>query len=170
MTRAQASLLVLLGLLVALFWLAPDVPLLGFAAVLLAIALRVPAEWIASHTGMRRWVAVVALVAGLAGAVVFAGWSAWAPLVDQANQLVVDLPRGIEALRERLEDTSIGRWLAERLRPAEMVDGQSAVTQAAAAASGTLGVLGNAALVLLIGIYMAVRPQGYLRGLRLLLH
>src|SRR3712207_3287312 len=106
MTRAQASLLVLLGLLVALFWLAPDVPLLGFAAVLLAIALRVPAEWIASHTGMRRWVAVIALVAGLAGAVVFAGWSAWAPLVDPANPLVGDPPRGLAALRERLEGTS----------------------------------------------------------------
>ncbi len=170
MTRAQGSLLVLLGLLVALFWLAPDVPLLGFAAVLLAIALRVPAEWIASHTGMRRWVAVVALVAGLAAAVALAVWSAWAPLVDQANQLVVDLPRGVEAFRERLEGTRIGGWLAERLRPPEAVDGQSAVAQAAAAASGTLGVVGDAALVLLIGIYMAIRPQGYLRGLVAMTH
>src|SRR3712207_9279008 len=109
MTRAQASLVVLLGLLLALFWLAPDVPLLGFAAVLLAIALRVPAEWIASHTGMRRWVAVVALVAGLAGAGAPAGRVAWGPLGGKADPLVVDPPRGITALRERLGGTRIDR-------------------------------------------------------------
>ena len=36
MTRAQGSVLVLFGLLLLLLWLAPEVPLLGFAAVLLA--------------------------------------------------------------------------------------------------------------------------------------
>ncbi|MFC7541486.1 hypothetical protein ACFQU2_21255 [Siccirubricoccus deserti] len=46
MTRAHASVLILLGILLALLWLAPEVPLLGFAAVLLAVALR---------AGLIRW-------------------------------------------------------------------------------------------------------------------
>jgi predicted PurR-regulated permease PerM len=170
MTRAQASVLVLLGLLLALLWLAPEVPLLGFAALLLAIALRAPAEWVAAHTGMRRRVAVLVLLGVILAGLAWGAWTAWDPLVDQANQLLIDLPRGLAALRDQLEHTRLGAWLVERLRPAEMVDGQGAISQAAAAASGTLSVLGNAALVALIAVYMAVRPRGYLGGLGSLFH
>lgn len=169
MTRAQASLLILLGALLALFWLAPEVPLLGFAAVLLAIALRVPAEWVAAHTGLHRWVAVLALVGGIVLVLGLGGWFAYAPLVDQANQLLVDLPQSLNALRERLAGTRIGGWLAERIDPQSLAErGASMASSAAAAASGTLGALGNAVLVLLMGIYLAIQPHAYLRGLRAL--
>jgi predicted PurR-regulated permease PerM len=171
MTRAQASLLILLGLLLALFWLAPAVPLLGFAAVLLAVALRLPAEWVARHTGMRRWVAVLALVFGIAALLGLAAWFAVDPLVAQVNQLIQDLPRSIEALRERLSGSGIGGWLAERLRPRQVLeDAGGSMASAAAAASSTLGALGNAVLVLLMGLYLAVQPHAYQRGLRALVH
>ena len=146
-------------------------PLLGFAAVLLAVALRLPAEWVARHTGMRRWVAVLALVGGIAALVGLGAWFAIDPLVAQANQLISDLPRSLDALRQRLPDSGMGGWLAEQLRSEEVLpDGASPIASAAAAASGTLGALGNAVLVLLMGLYLAVQPHAYLRGLRALVH
>ena len=170
MDPATASLLVLLGALLALLWLAPEVPLLGFAAILVAIALRAPAEIVAPLAGIRRWAAVLALLLLLVLLVALAAWFAVDPLTQQATQLMQDLPRSIGLLRDRIAETRLGAWLVPRLRLDEMIDGGSAVTQAAAAASGTLGALGNAALVLLIGVYLALSPPTYLRGLRLLTH
>ena len=52
MTRSQGSVLALMGLLLLLFWLVPEVPLLGFAAVLLALALHAGADPLARRTGL----------------------------------------------------------------------------------------------------------------------
>ncbi len=171
MTRPQASVLILLAALLALFWLAPSVPLLGFAAVLLAVALRIPAAWVAAHTGLRRWVAVLGLALGVVGLLALGISFAWAPLVDQANQLSRDLPASIAALREQLSGTGIGAWLAEHLEPARLLGGSagSGMASAMTAASTTLGALANVVLVVLMGLYLAVRPHLYLRGLRALL-
>jgi len=168
MDKAAASLLILLGVLIALFWLAPDMPLLGFSAVLLAIALRLPAEWVAGQTGMRRWAAVLVLVVGLATLAGLAVFFAAGPLTEQANQLAQDLPRSLAALRERLAGSSIGDWLTARLQPAAMAEAGGGM--AASFAGTSLNVLGNVVLVLLMGIYMATQPQIYLRGLRALVH
>lgn len=170
MNRATGSLLLLAGMLMALLWLTPDVPLLGFAALLLAIALRAPAGIVAPLAGIHRWAAVLALLLLLALLFLLAAWFALDPLTQQATQLVQDLPQSIGLLRDRIAETAFGAWLVPRLRLDTLIDGGTAVTQAAAAASGTLGALGDAALVLLIGVYLALSPQVYLRGLRLLTH
>lgn len=169
MDRAPASLLILLGVLLLLLWLAPEVPLLGFAGILLAVALRLPAAWLARHVGMRRWVAVLALAGGLAVGIGLAGWYAWAPLADQATQLSIDLPRSIVALQERMGESRLGGWLAERIAAEMPRAAEGAMSSAISVASGTLGILGNTLLVLLIGIYLAVRPRDYVVGLRAML-
>jgi predicted PurR-regulated permease PerM len=168
MRKAPASLLILLGAVIVLFWLAPEMPLLGFSSVLLAIALRLPAEWVASHTGMHRWAAVLVLVLGLAALAGLAVFFAAAPLAEQANQLAQDLPRSLTTLRERLAGSGIGDWVNERLQPAAMAEAGGGM--AASAASSTINILGNFVLVLLMGIYLAIQPQLYLRGLRALVH
>lgn len=171
MSRAGASLLILLGALLALLWLAPEVPLLGFAAVLLATALRLPAGWVAKHTGMRRWVAVLALAGTVVLVLGLGGWLAAGPLSAQANQLIEDLPEALATLRERLGQGAVTGWLSERLRPEALAGSGGAMASSAAAAAGTtLGALGNAVLVLLMGIYLAVAPATYRRGLVALAH
>ncbi len=168
MTRAQSSLLVMLGVLIALFWLAPDVPLLGFSAVLLAIALRLPAEWVAGQIGMRRWIAVIVLALSALVLIGLGGWLATGPLMEQADQLSRDLPQSLAALRQRLAGTSVGDWLAARLEFRSMPEGGASMV--ASAAGGIMGGLGNAVLVLLMGIYLAIHPPLYICGLLALVH
>ncbi len=169
MSRSHASVLILLGLLLALFWLAPEVPLLGFAAVLLALALRAGGEPLARRTGLPDWAAVLLVTVLVAVATGLAAWAAAGPLTAQARELAQQMPKSLEALRGRLADTGWGDWLLHQLDPERIFGSGGAENAAAAAASAagtTLGGLGNAVLVALLGLYLAVQPEGYLRGLR----
>ena len=169
MTRSQASVLILLVLLLMLFWLAPDVPLLGFAAVLLAIALRAGGEPLAWKTGLPDWAAVLVVAVLVVVVIGLAGWAAAGPLTEQARELAQQLPKSLESLRGRLADTGWGDWVLHQVDPGRIFGSggaENAAAAAASAASTTLGGLGNLVLVVLLGLYLAVQPEGYLRGLR----
>jgi predicted PurR-regulated permease PerM len=172
-TRAQASVLILLGILLALLWLAPEVPLLGFAAVLLAVALRAGADPLAARTGLPGWAAVLIIAALVVGVLSLAAWAAAGPLAEQAKQLSEELPRSLAALRDRIAGTGWGDWLLRQAEPGRLMsDGgaENAAAAAAQAASSTLGGLGNLVLVLLLALYLAAQPEPYLNGLRQLFH
>src|SRR4051794_20390885 len=169
MTRAQGSVLVLLGLLLLLLWLVPEVPLLGFAAVLLAVALHAGGDPLARRTGLPEWAAVL-LVATLALVVLgLAAWAAAGPLAQQATELAESLPKSLETLRGQIAGTAWGDWLLRQAEPGRLIGSggaEGAAAAAAQAAGSTLGGLGNLVLVLLLALYMAVQPTGYLSGLR----
>ncbi len=169
MTRSQASVLILLGLVLALFWLAPEVPLLGFAAVLLALALRAGGEPLARKVGLPAWAGVLIVAVLVVVAIGLAGWAAAGPLTEQARELAQQLPRSFETLRDKLADTGWGDWVLRQVDPGRLfgISGaENAAAAAASAASSTLGGLGNLVLVVLLGLYLAVQPESYIRGLR----
>ncbi|MBL6078559.1 AI-2E family transporter [Belnapia sp. T18] len=169
MTRSQASVLILLGLLLMLFWLAPEVPLLGFAAVLLALALHAGGEPLARKAGLPGWAGVLIVAVLVMAAIGLAGWAAAGPLTEQARELGQQLPKSLETLRGRLADTGWGDWLLHQADPGRIFGSggaENAAAAAASAASTTLGGLGNVVLVVLLGLYLAVQPEGYVRGLR----
>ncbi|MDN3566256.1 AI-2E family transporter [Paeniroseomonas aquatica] len=169
MSKSQTSVLILLGVLLVLFWLTPEVPLLGFAAILLALALRAGADPLARRTGLPPWGAVLVVALLLLLAIGLAGWAAAGPLTLQAQQLAKDLPRSLETLRGNLEGTGWGEWLLRQADPGRLMGSGGAENAAAAAASAagsTLGGLGNAVLVILLALYLATSPEQYLRGLR----
>ena len=169
MSRKQASVLILVGLVLALFVFAPEVPLLGFAGLLLAVALSLPAGVVIRWTGAPRWVAVLAVLLGVVLLIIAAGALAAGPLSDQAHKLAEDLPRSIQSLRDQMTRSPWGAWLSERMT---LPDGSATqgVGFAATAASTTLGWIGNFVVILLVGVYLALRPTDYVAGLRALLH
>ncbi|BDG71503.1 AI-2E family transporter [Roseomonas fluvialis] len=168
MNRIQGSVLVLLAVTAMLFVFAPAVPLLGFAGLLLAVALSVPALWLMRLTGCPRWVAVLGVVVCILALAGLAGLTAAAPLAEQAAALAEALPRSFAALRDSLAGSDSLRWVADRLTPADTPDLDAGM--AATAAGATLGWIGNAVLVALVGVYLAVAPHDYAAGLRALLH
>jgi predicted PurR-regulated permease PerM len=168
MSRIQGSVLVLVGLALLLFIFAPAVPLLGFAGLLLAVALSVPAQALIRLTGLPRWAAVLAVVAGVVLVVALAALAAAAPLAAQGAALAEALPRSLAALREQLSQSETFGWIGDRLGSGSMPDVDAVM--AANAASATMGWIGNAVLVLLLGIYLSARPLDYAAGLRAMLH
>ena len=166
-SRTPASILILLAVLVLLLWLAPEVPLLGFAGVLIAVALRAAALPIAARTSLGEAGSVLLVCVVVAGLIAIAGWAAVDPLTAQVKQLATELPRSLDALRTRLQDLPGGERLLGQVQSEQVVS--TATGAVASAATGTLGVMGNVLVVVLVGIYLAVRPEGYLAGLTALI-
>lgn len=168
MTKRTISLLALAAALTTVLLVAPDVLLIVFAGVLLAIFIHGGGSWISDKLGIGAgWgigLFLVAIIAALAG---FA--TAAAPAVaEQASELSRRLPEAFDALRDRIADYSWGQKLLDRLAPTSLVTAGAGST-AASALSTTFGALGTGVIIFFIGLYAAIDPTAYKRGLTRLL-
>lgn len=165
----SASRLVLrvgLGILVALLvWRLADVLLLAFGAVLVAVVLRTASRAIETWTPVsRRWAFPVAglLCAGLlAGFLYLLG----AQLVAQASALPDVLRQSIDMLEERFGLHGIEDWAVERMRGAASEGGVGGLL---GVSSSVAGALADLAVVVAAGVFLAIRPEVYVRGFLLL--
>ena len=105
----MTSLVVLVLPVLALLWLAPQVPLFAFAGVLVAVMLRGAAAPIAERTGLPAWGALLLVVTAVGG-MLWVGCRAAAPaLVAEAETLYDSLPNLVRGLRGRATDYD---WIA----------------------------------------------------------
>ena len=162
------SLFVLAGVFATLLVIAPDVVLVIFAGILFSVFFSGGGGWISRHTGVPRgWgigLFIVAIVLVLAGAIGF-----FAPAMSrQVDQLAAEIPAAFENLSARIAQYSWGERILKAVQPAGLIAGISG-QQAASAVTGTFGALGNFVIMLFIGIYGAIDPFTYRKGLRALL-
>lgn len=162
--RRTMSLTVLFAALVLVLAFAPDVLLVVFAGLLFGVFFGGGGDWLARRVGIGRpWgVGLFVFLIILA----FAGFFlAYAPAVaEQFDQLSEEVPVAIEGLRERLSAYAWGEKLLERATPGALASSGGEGTAATAVAS-TFGALGNFVIMLFIGLYVALDPQTYRRGL-----
>lgn len=167
MTRRRASALVVSAVLVALLLIAPDVALIVFAGLLLAVFVRSGGDWIAARLGIAgEWgvgLFVLALVGGFAGF----GASVAPAIATQIDELSRRLPEALATVRDQIEAMSWGPALLDRMTPAAFASSEGG-TAALSVATSTFGALGNAVIVLFVGLYGALDPGVYRRGLTLL--
>jgi predicted PurR-regulated permease PerM len=154
----------------AVLWIAADVFLLAFAGVLVAIALGGLADAVAEHTGVRRRVALAAVAVSILAMIAVAGWLIAPPIADQMAQLFEELPRAWQQLRGHLENSAWGRAALSLASPDDQGNAGSAMLRRAggtfAATLGwTVGGLVNVVVVLFVGLYVAIDPGTYRRGL-----
>lgn len=168
MTRRHVSILVLAVVFLGLFIAVPDVILTVFAGVLVAIFLRGGGSWIAARLHVAPGWGV--LIFGLGLMAIFAGAVRWfAPsVIDQLNQLAEILPGAIEDFRARISSFAWGDRLLDRVTPRRLMSNEGAGA-ATTAVSATFGALGNFVLIVFIGIYGALDPDRYCKGLIALL-
>lgn len=154
--------------LLVLMIVAPDVPLVLFAGILLAVLISASGSWIAEILGIppRGGIAVFMLLTILALAGIF---TAFVPsVVAQVNDFIEQAPAAIEQLRKGVEDVP---WLDRMLAgvtSSGLFSGESG-SMAAGAAVSTFTGLGNMVIVLFIGLFGALDPDLYRRGLLSLL-
>lgn len=165
-SRRSVSLLVLFGALALVLSVAPDALLVVFAGLLVGAFFGGGGEWLAARAGIgRSWgvgLFILLVLAAFAGAGV-----AFAPSVaEQLDRLVQEAPEALSSLKSRLTQYSWGDDLIRRLSPGAIAsEGGGGM----AALTGTFGAAGNFVIMLFVGLYVALDPAVYRRGLLALL-
>lgn len=155
------SIIVLLAVPAFLLLVAPDVLLIVFAGLLFGVFFGGGGEWLARRLGIgRKWgvgLFVVLVLLALTGA-----FSGFAPTIaEQFDRLVEEIPPAVDSLRSRLEDYAWGEDLLRRAKPGDLMTSGGAAT----AVTTTFGALGNLVIMLFVGLYVALDPEPYRRGL-----
>lgn len=148
--------------LIVLLWYIVDVLLLVFAAVLLALLFRAPADWLARRTPLSPgWSLTVALLV-LAVLVGLVAWLFGHVIADQAEQLARRLPEIVRSVQERMVRYD---WAMEYVRPEKILDGESEfLGKGLRAVTTTFGALANLGIVLLMAVFLAAQPALYIDG------
>ena len=158
-----------IALALALLVLIAQILLLVFAGVLFAILLRSIANAIDAVLGLGRGWSLAAALSGIVVTVALATWLLLPDIITQGQQLVDQLPRGLNELRQRLSglfgDTGLIDLAFDRAASPSRGAMQDIVGGVFGVVSGTLGILGSGLVILFTGIYLAADSQTYRGGL-----
>lgn len=168
MTRRSVSLLVLVVAFGALLLTVPDVLLIVFAGILLAVLLQGGGHWIAGKLGIADGWGIALFLLGVVAALAAFGLAVAPAIAEQVDELARRIPEAFAVFRQRVEEYSWGSKLFDRLTPESLASARSG-TVAMSAVSSTFGALGNVVIILFIGLYGALDPKVYRRGITLLL-
>jgi predicted PurR-regulated permease PerM len=150
-----------------LLWLAAPTLLMLFAGVLLAVFLSGLTDLVRRYTRLPRGWALAAVCSALLAVSGIGGWLTAARLAEQAQQFVEEAPRAMKQLREKMQQHPWGKWAAAEVKDMRVTAEQreSALSQAADAASATVEGITGAVVILFLGLFLAVNPEIYQRGL-----
>src|SRR5690606_34620607 len=172
--NARATVVGVLLLVVAnVVWLGRDLLFIAFFAVLVASFLSIFVDWLEAQ-GVPRWAGALVVLAalavlGAAGCVLL-----WPTLRAQAIQLQEQLPPALAEIGARLEQqyaALTGQFgapaesLEERVRERVMAELANLLTGALPLLNTVIGAVGGALIVFFAGLYLAIEPRAYFRGL-----
>ncbi|MCB8836804.1 AI-2E family transporter [Aurantimonas sp. VKM B-3413] len=161
MSRRIVSVLVLTSVAILVLWLAPDVLLAVFAGVLLAVFLRGGGDWTAKHVGAGRNIGLTVFSVVLLTAIVAFLAIAGAALADQVQKLIDSFPEALQGARGYVDEHGWLRRLLDLVDAGKLLPSGSGATTAF---SATFGALGNAVVIVFVGLYGAISPGIYVRG------
>ncbi len=154
-----------------ILWLAAEVLLLLFAAILLAVFLRAASAWLRGHSPLpERWALPVTVVA-LSVIVAAVVWLLAPQVADQVDRLAETLPPLIREHTESLKKYEWGKWLVSEAPPSSELLGNMGrlIERVGLFFTSTIGVIVNFVLILVIGLYLAAEADRYQEGIVLLL-
>ena len=153
--------------LLLLLWFGAWVFLLVFASMLLAIFLYSISRFIGDHTPLSTGWSLAVVVLGLSAAVGIGVWLMGAALGEQIDELSRRLPHSLQQMQQRLEHYEWARGLLAELPQSgqEVVEKTDVVAKAPGVVTKALGALGSVIIFLFLGLYLAIDPGVYRRGL-----
>lgn len=141
--------------------------LLLFASILLGILLYDGSCKIAQRLHLSHYPSLALLLLIITLVTVLLMWLIAPQISKQAQQLYKDIPAAIEHLEQYLQQLGWFNALLGGTPSFEklMQNASGMLSKAGVLFSGTLGVIGNAIIILFIGIYLAAQPKIYVEGL-----
>ncbi|MDE2134774.1 MAG: AI-2E family transporter [Alphaproteobacteria bacterium] len=152
----------LIVVLLLALWQVSLVVILTFGGVIVAVALRNISAPLSKALRVSDRISVVITAMGLA-AIVFAFFDIFGTLAgDQVSALIRKIPGAVDSARSWLNGSSIGR---DALQAIDSSSGRAfRLLSALPLAGGILGGIGQAILVIAVGIYFAADPHTYVAG------
>lgn len=158
--------LILAGIvaLALIAWRLSGVFLLLFAAIVLAAVFRAFAVPMARYTPVPERAALVVVIVVLAAVLGVSIWLLGDRIASQFGQIVERLPAAWERLREWLAGNPAGKFLLDQLNGSVGSAG-IAPGRIASFATTTFGALADAAIIIVLAVFLAADPTLYRRGL-----
>lgn len=164
------KVLTTLGLVVLVFllWRMRDALLLAFFGLLLAVLLRGLAGPLSRHTRLPAKGAVGVVAVLLAAAI--AGVAMWLgpQLSAQFNQFAAALPETIASVEQTLRKQAWGQYVLDRMQGSSEGGGAQLFGQVTSVVTQAFGAVLDLFIVVAVGLYFAVDPKLYERGLTML--
>lgn len=164
-----ARVLIVIGLLAlaALAWEVAEIFVLIFGGIVLAVVVRSMMRLVQRITPLRgRWALLTGILL-LIIIVALTGLLIGSRVATQMGQLTQTLPRAWMHARQSIEQTSTGRQVLHNMQA--QADLSSWLSHLHDLATVTIGALVGIGVILFTGLYFALDPQLYRRGLLLLL-
>jgi predicted PurR-regulated permease PerM len=169
MKRVLATVAVVAAalLLLLLVWYAVSVVLLVFASVLLAIFFANVSHFVSRHTALAYGWSLALVTLGLLALGGGGLWFTGAALGQQVDDLLEQVPSALQQLHQRLEQHAwAGRLLAEVPQAgAKIAEQTDVVAKAPRVVSNVFGALAYGVVFVALGLYLAIDPGVYVRGL-----
>jgi predicted PurR-regulated permease PerM len=166
--RAMVASVIFVSLVVltVFLWYSLHVILLIFAGILMAILLRGLADWVKDLTGLGHGLSLAIVLLVIAGVFVAVGYFAAPSLSDQTTELSKRLPAAVAQVKEKLAATRVGAMLlSESPKVNQLMSGGSDVlANVTGVVSGTLSAIVTVLVVLFTGLFLAMDPALYIRG------
>ena len=152
-------------------WQIVDALLLAFAAVLLAVFLRGCAQKLGALTPLSPLWALGVVGIGLLALLGTFAWLVGPALVHQGSALAQRLPDALQQIQHGMQQSPWGRFVLRSLStpPAGPGQGVTLFSRVTHVASTTFSLLTDLLLMLFVGIFFAINPALYQRGLLLLI-
>ncbi len=146
-------------------WAAIDVFLLSFAAILLAILFTTIGRWAQKLIRLPYLPSLMIALTSITGVFVLIFWL-YSPLIaGQFQRLLKELPNAALNLRETLAPYLNEKLISgESLRKELSFNSQKILSQAYTLFSSTVGSIVSFVIFLIVGFYLAILPQRYLKG------
>jgi predicted PurR-regulated permease PerM len=158
--------LLALALIALVFALAPEVPFIILAGVLLGLLIRMPSLWLSAKVGVPYWVAAAAVWIAVLGAAVFFVWAVGPQIAEQGRLLGAQLPSVARSTIRRLQHPPA--WAREFVSPPSSSElrppASSVVAGATDVVIGLTALLGALVVVLFIGLYSSLSPASHVRA------
>lgn len=145
-----------------ILWRTAGVAMIAFGGVLLAIVLRTLARVFVRRLHLAESASLALAVALIAAALAAAGWLIGATLATELSGLVQQVPAALDKLRGWLSSQPAGRAILESFGD---VDGLAPAARLAGVTITAFGAIAHGLLVLVLGVYLAIDPGQYRRGL-----
>lgn len=155
--------------LLLLIWYVAQVLLLVFAGILLAVLLRGLTRIVKHFTHVPDLAALAIVIVGILCFLGATGWLLAPGIGNQMGELGQALTDAIDEVEAFLSERAWGVWILERSPEVEAVmDDGDMIEPFLGIFSTALGAIANTLFILILGIYLAVNPGLYRRGIVLL--